>query len=70
MEEIGIMDIVMVIFFIIIPVILFIYAFVDLIKSRFANRHNKLIWAIIILLVPFFGAILYLVIGKRYKKLT
>lgn len=54
--------------------VLFVYALVDCIKvpddSMYQN-FNKLIWVIVIILVPLLGAIAYLLIGKplpeRYR---
>jgi hypothetical protein len=44
--------------------ILWIVALVDCLKG---NSPNKLIWVIVIILVPFLGSILYFVIGKSSK---
>jgi hypothetical protein len=41
--------------------ILWIVALVDCIKS---NNPNKVVWIIVIILVPFLGSILYFLIGK------
>lgn len=45
---------------------LFIYSLVDILKSSFDN-NNKLIWLLVVLLVPFLGSILYLFIGRKQK---
>jgi len=45
---------------------LFIYSLVDILKSSFDN-NNKLIWILVVLLVPFLGSILYLSIGRKQK---
>jgi hypothetical protein len=42
-------------------VILWIVALVDCLKS---NNPNKLVWVIVIILLPFLGSILYFAIGK------
>jgi len=41
--------------------ILWIVALVDCIKS---NGPNKIVWIIVIILIPFLGSILYFLIGK------
>lgn len=41
--------------------IMWIVALVDCMKS---NNPNKLVWVIVIILVPFLGSILYFLIGK------
>jgi hypothetical protein len=41
--------------------ILWIVALVDCIKS---SNPNKVVWIIVIILIPFLGSILYFLIGK------
>ncbi|MCE7055376.1 PLDc N-terminal domain-containing protein [Algoriphagus sp. AGSA1] len=43
-----------------------IYAFTiyDVITSNFANDNDKLIWVIIVVLVPLLGTVLWFVIGR------
>lgn len=43
-----------------------IYAFTiyDVITSNFANQNDKLIWIIIVVLLPLVGAILWFLIGR------
>jgi len=43
---------------------LIVYAILDLIKSPMSST-NKIIWGLIIWIVPFIGAIVYLVIGRK-----
>ena len=42
-------------------VVLWIVALVDCLKG---SNPNKLVWVIVIILLPFLGSILYFVIGK------
>ena len=42
-------------------IVLWIVALVDCLKS---NNSNKLVWVIVIILLPILGSILYFVIGK------
>jgi len=46
--------------------ILWILVLVDIIKSEFMG-YNKVIWIILILLLPFPGIILYWIIGRKQK---
>lgn len=41
-------------------------ALVDILKSRF-EQNDKLIWVLIVLILPLIGSILYFVIGRRKK---
>jgi len=51
--------------FFIIEAILVIYAVLDIIKNRNFNMNTKLLWVIIIILIPILGSILYLVWGRN-----
>lgn len=63
----GGIEILLVLIIAVLPVILIIWAIIDLVSSQFTDSTNKLIWAIIILFMPFIGAILYLFIGRKQK---
>lgn len=61
-------DIVLYIFsaaLIILPIVALIHLFKNEIKGR-----NKLIWILIIIFLPFFGSILYFIMGKRYREVN
>lgn len=45
----------------IVCLILWIVALLDCIKS---NNPNKVVWIVVIILVPFLGSILYLLFGR------
>jgi hypothetical protein len=47
------------------PLVLWIFALVDLIQRQFQDQTNKIVWALVILLIPFLGSILYLLIGRK-----
>lgn len=51
---------------IILYVLLWIIALVDIMRSKFIKRRYKLMWLLIVFLVPF-GVIVYFVFGKRHK---
>ena len=64
----GVQEIIVVtimLFFVIVPIGLVIWAIIDLLKRTTMNDTNRIIWALVILFVPFFGAVLYLVVGRR-----
>ena len=42
--------------------ILWIVALVDCLKS---NNPNKLVWILVIILIPFLGSLLYFMIGRK-----
>lgn len=65
--NLGSSELIVLLFFIIVPAILWLWAIIDLLKRDFSNSTNKLIWALIIIFVPFIGSILYLIIGRKQK---
>ena len=56
-------------FLFIIPAILWIWALVDILKSNFKDDATKVIWVIIVILLPILGSILYFILGKNHKVL-
>ncbi|UBM60531.1 PLD nuclease N-terminal domain-containing protein [Marinilongibacter aquaticus] len=50
-----------------VPLALFIWALIDLVKAEFRQTSSKLVWFLVVLLIPFVGSILYLVIGRKQK---
>ncbi len=49
-----------------IPVVLWFWSLIDCLKSDFKN-YDKIVWILLIILLPIIGAILYLIIGKSQK---
>jgi beta-lactamase regulating signal transducer with metallopeptidase domain len=47
--------------------VLAIFCLVDIIRSDFKDSTTKLIWVLVVLLAPFIGSILYLIIGRNSK---
>jgi Phospholipase_D-nuclease N-terminal len=47
--------------------VLWIWALADIIRRNFRNSNTKLIWIIIVILIPFLGSVLYLVLGRNQK---
>jgi hypothetical protein len=45
---------------------LWIWAIVDLFQSS-SNSSNKIIWALVLFLIPFLGVILYFAFGRKKK---
>ncbi|TXK33872.1 PLDc_N domain-containing protein [Pontibacter qinzhouensis] len=64
---IGGPEILLILFFMGIPAILWLWALVDLLKSDFKNQTNKLVWTLVIIFLPVLGALLYLLIGRGQK---
>jgi hypothetical protein len=47
--------------------ILFLFTVIDILKNRFESATDKLIWVIVVILIPLIGSILYLFIGRKQK---
>lgn len=60
---IGFQEIILLVF-ILLPGILWLWAIIDLVKRNFADSTTKIIWALVIIFIPFVGSILYLVVGR------
>lgn len=63
--NLGIAELIL-IFFFILPIILWIVALIDIVKSNF-DGNNKLTWVIIVVFLPVLGALLYLLVGRNQK---
>jgi hypothetical protein len=67
MMGIGVQELFLLLIFLALPALLWLWAIVDLLGSKFQSDTNKLIWALVIIFVPFIGSILYLVVGRKQK---
>jgi len=56
------------IFFLILIIILPLWALFDLLRSNFEDNIIKLIWTIVILFAPVIGSMLYFSIGVKQKE--
>ena len=52
---------------VILPLILLLWALIDILRSNFKDSITKLVWIIVVIFVPLIGAILYLVLGRSQK---
>ena len=66
MFGIGVQEIIVMAIGFLIPVVLLIWALVDILKSEFTGS-NKLIWVLVVILLPLLGSILYFAIGTKQK---
>ncbi|HTW93730.1 MAG TPA: PLD nuclease N-terminal domain-containing protein [Tepidisphaeraceae bacterium] len=49
---------------------IWIIAIVDVVRRRFPDSTVKLIWVLVVLLAHVFGAVIYLIIGRRQGTLS
>lgn len=50
--------------------ILWVWALVDIITSKFEESLMQVVWLLVVFFLPFLGVILYLLIGKSMKKVA
>jgi hypothetical protein len=62
----GIGEILVLLIFLVLPIALWLIALIDILKSNFSG-NNKVVWIIVVILLPILGAILYLLIGRSQK---
>ncbi len=48
------------------PLLLWIFALVDMLKNEFTGS-NKIVWLLVVILVPVIGAIFYFLMGRQQK---
>ena len=46
---------------------LWIYAIIDIVKGGFKSESDKLVWLLLVLLVPALGTVLYYLVGQKQK---
>lgn len=63
----GLIGLLFICVLIIAPMTLWIWAIVDAAKGEFKSSDSKLVWILLIVLLPFIGTILYLAIGRNDK---
>lgn len=61
--SLGTPEILLVGLLLIIPLI----TLIDIIRSDFKDQSTKLLWAVIVLVAPFLGCLLYFVMGRQQK---
>jgi hypothetical protein len=66
--SIGLTEILILLIFFLAPFILCVISLVDILKSRFEG-NNKIIWVLAVILLPFAGALFYMIVGKKQKSL-
>lgn len=47
--------------------VLWVLALIDILRGKFRNKNDRLIWALVVLFGNFVGAILYFFIGRTQK---
>ena len=67
MFGLGVPELIIIFFLFLLPLTLLIIALIDILRSTFKDSTNKIIWVLVVIFVPFLGAILYFIIGRSQK---
>ncbi len=46
---------------------LWVYAIIDIVQGSFKKEGDKIVWLVLVLLVPVLGTVLYYLIGQKQK---
>lgn len=46
---------------------LWVAAIIDIVRSNFVDNNQKLVWIVIVVMIPFLGTILYFALGQTGK---
>ena len=50
--------------------VLWVLAIVEIIRSEFKDKTERIIWLLLVILLPFLGTVLYLMIGRKSRLST
>lgn len=64
MGNLGFQELLLILVILVFPLI----ALIDILKSSFKESVNKIVWVLVVILLPILGTILYFIIGQRQKK--
>ena len=64
LSGIGVQELLPLSIFMVLPGILWLWAIIDLVKRNFSDSATKIVWALVIIFIPFVGSILYFVVGR------
>lgn len=62
---VGVAEILLILLIGIVPIGLFIYAILDLVKRDFSDSSVKIIWGLVIVFMPLLGSVIYLIAGRK-----
>ncbi|MEO0332417.1 MAG: PLD nuclease N-terminal domain-containing protein [Bacteroidota bacterium] len=60
-------EILIIVIFVLAGTALWLYTLVDILRSRFRNDSDKIVWVLVVILLQFLGAIIYLAMGRNQK---
>ncbi len=61
----GITELIITAFVFLLPTLLWIWAIIDCAKRNFTTTNDKMIWLVVIVLLPLIGSIIYVINGRH-----
>ncbi|WP_258099685.1 PLD nuclease N-terminal domain-containing protein [Marinoscillum pacificum] len=46
---------------------IWVWTIIDIIKSEFKDNNEKILWVVLVILLPFIGTVLYFAIGSKNR---
>lgn len=60
-----------ILFILVLPFLLFpLIALIDILRNDFKGSNDKVVWVIVVLLIPFLGSLLYFLIGRNQRVIS
>lgn len=47
--------------------LIWVLALIEIVRSEFQDKNERLIWLLLVILVPFVGTIIYFAIGRKQR---
>ena len=44
-----------------------VLALIEIVRSEFNDKNDRLVWLLLVILLPFIGTVLYLMIGRKQR---
>lgn len=51
----------------VVPLILWVWALIDILKSTFKDTATKIVWLLVVIFLPVIGVIIYYFVGRKQK---
>jgi hypothetical protein len=47
--------------------VFWVWCIIDIVKGEFKSDTDKIVWLLLVILLPFIGSVLYVTLGRRQK---
>lgn len=56
--------------FILVILVLPLIALIDILRSDFKESVNKIVWVLVVMIIPVLGVLLYFIMGRKQKRIA